>query len=151
MCFGHLGAQIIKENLNSGDGVLEIMVPGRRHDVIFCVVRFQNYVQVTDLLQEESIQFLNHIVHILHHCAFRWNGWANKSEGERFVLTWMLPSIDDSESEKNEQDLEKRTETADMSLIAIIKIICEMRRSEVIPQYYNRIEFVQKFGRGAKP
>jgi hypothetical protein len=40
MCFGHLGALIIKENLNSGDGLLEIMVPGRRHNVIFCVARF---------------------------------------------------------------------------------------------------------------
>ena len=91
------------------------------------------------------------MVHILHKCAFKWDGWANKSEGERFVLTWMLPDIDDSENEKNEQLLEERTEIADKSLIAIVKIICEIRRSQVLPNYYGRLEFIQKFGKGSRP
>lgn len=60
----------------------------------------------------------------------------------------MLPDIDDMESEKNEQLLEERTEIADKSLVAIIKIICEVRRSQVFPQYYNKPEFIMKFGRG---
>ena len=148
MCFGHLGALIIKENLNSGDGVLEIMVPGRRHNVIFCIARFHNYIQVTEILQEESTQFLNHIVHILHKCAIRWDGWANKSEGDRYVLTWLLPDIEDGENEKNEQLLEQRTEIADKSIIATVKIICEIRRSQTFHQYYKRQEFVRKFGLG---
>lgn len=41
-------------------------------------------------------------MHILHACAAKWDGSANKSEGERYVLTWMLPSVDDSDNEKNE-------------------------------------------------
>lgn len=67
------------------------------------------------------------------------------------MLTWMLPDIDDNENEKNEQLLEDRTEIADKSLIAIVKIICEVRRSQVLPPYYNRHDFVLKFGRGMKP
>jgi len=55
------------------------------------VIRLQNYIQAIDILQEESIQFLNQIVGILHKCAEKWDGWANKSEGEKYVLTWKLP------------------------------------------------------------
>lgn len=105
------------------------MIPGGRHNVIFMVIRLQNYVFVTDILQEESIQFLNQIMHILHACAATWDGSANKSEGERYVLTWMLPAVDDSDNEKNEELLERRTELADKSLITAVKIVSEMRRA----------------------
>ena len=39
MCFGQLGAIIIRDAVSSGDGSLEIMIPGHRLNVIFCVVR----------------------------------------------------------------------------------------------------------------
>ena len=73
--------------------------------------------------------FLNQIVQILHMCAQKWDGWANKSEGERYILTWTLPVVDDSDNDKNEQLLEERTEMADKSLITAVKIVSEIRRS----------------------
>jgi len=39
MSFGQLGAVIIRENVSSGDGSLEIMIPGHRINVIFMVCR----------------------------------------------------------------------------------------------------------------
>lgn len=42
MCFGQLGAMIIREAVSGGDGSLEIMIPGHRLNAIFCVVRLQN-------------------------------------------------------------------------------------------------------------
>lgn len=39
MCFGQLGAVIIREAFTGGDGSLEIMIPGRRLNSIFCVVK----------------------------------------------------------------------------------------------------------------
>jgi hypothetical protein len=59
MCFGQLGALIIRDTVSKGDGQLEIMIPGNRRNVIFCVVKLQNYIAATEILQEESIQFLN--------------------------------------------------------------------------------------------
>jgi hypothetical protein len=41
-------------------------------------------------------------VKILHSCADRWSGSANKNEGDKYLLTWKLPDIDESETEKNE-------------------------------------------------
>jgi len=42
------------------------------------------------------------VVKILHECADRWSGWANKNEGDRYLLTWKLPDIEEAENEKNE-------------------------------------------------
>lgn len=106
MSFGELGAVIIRENVSSGDGSLEIMIPGHRINVIFMVVRINSYVEITDTLQENSTVFLNKIVKILHSCADRWSGSTNKNEGDKYLLTWKLPDIDESENEKNEQLLE---------------------------------------------
>lgn len=39
MCFGQLGALIIREGVSGGDGSLEIMIPGKRLNCIFCVIR----------------------------------------------------------------------------------------------------------------
>jgi hypothetical protein len=46
--------------------------------------------------------FLNKIIKILHTCGDRWSGSANNNEGEKYLLTWKLPEIDESENEKNE-------------------------------------------------
>lgn len=106
MAFGQLGAIIIRENVSSGDGSLEIMIPGHRNNVIFLVCRINSFVEISDTLQEHSTVFLNKIVNILHECADRWNGSANKNEGDKYLLTWKLPDIDESENEKNEAQLE---------------------------------------------
>lgn len=78
MSYGELGTAIIRENWASGNGQLDIMIPGLKLSAIFCVVTLKNYVEVTDIIQEESTLFLNQIVAILHGCARKWDGWANK-------------------------------------------------------------------------
>lgn len=88
---------------------------------------------------------------ILHQCASKWDGWANKQEGEKFILTWKLPEIDESDSEKNEQYLEERTEMADKSLITAVKIISEMRRAPHINVAYKNPSITQKLGPNARP
>jgi class 3 adenylate cyclase len=151
MCFGQLGAQIIRDTVSKGDGQLEIMIPGNRRNVIFCAIKLENYVEVTDVLQEESVMFLNQIVSIIHQCASKWNGWANKSEGDKYILTWKIPQIDEMDNEKNEQLLEERTEMADKSLITAVKIVAEMRRAVHINQFYKRPELILKFGTSGRP
>jgi len=44
MSFGQLGAVIIRENVSSGDGSLEIMIPGHRINAIFMVARINDFV-----------------------------------------------------------------------------------------------------------
>jgi hypothetical protein len=87
----------------------------------------------------------------LHQCAEKWDGWANKSEGDRYILTWKLPAIDESDNEKNEQFLEERTEMADKSLITAVKIISEMRRATHLNQIYKRPDLANKLGANSRP
>jgi len=50
MAFGQLGALIIRENVTSGDGQLEVMIPGHRINVIFMVVRVGNFVKISNAM-----------------------------------------------------------------------------------------------------
>lgn len=45
---------------------------------------------------------MNHIVLILHKCAKKWDGWPNKQEGDKFIISWNLPEVDENDNEKNE-------------------------------------------------
>jgi hypothetical protein len=51
MSFGQLGAVIIRENVSSGDGSLEIMIPGHRINVVFMVARLNNFIEITEVLK----------------------------------------------------------------------------------------------------
>jgi hypothetical protein len=45
-----MGAMIIREKISSGDGSLGIMLPGAKATVIFCVIKLQHYIFISDLL-----------------------------------------------------------------------------------------------------
>lgn len=51
MSFGQLGAVIIRENVSSGDGGLDIMIPGHRINSIFLVVRIKHFIELTEALK----------------------------------------------------------------------------------------------------
>jgi class 3 adenylate cyclase len=90
-------------------------------------------------------------VTILHQCAKKWDGWPNKHEGDKFIISWNLPEVDENDNEKNEQLLEQRTELADKSIIAAVKIVSEMRRAIHVNQFYKRPEIIAKMGQGVRP
>ena len=94
---------------------------------------------------------MNNIIQILHGCCQKWDGSASKTEGEKFVLTWQLPHIDEgADNEKNGALLEERTELADKSLIAAVKIVSEINRADHINSLWKRPEFIAKFGHKSK-
>ena len=113
MSFGQLGALIIRENVSSGDGSLEIMIPGHRINVIFMLVRINHFVEITDALKGSTNEFMNKVISIVHSCGHKWDGWANRNETDKYLITWKLPETENStDNEKNEQLLEQRTELA---------------------------------------
>ena len=46
MAFGQLGAVIIRENASSGEGSLEIMIPGHQINAIFLVCRINYFTEI---------------------------------------------------------------------------------------------------------
>lgn len=61
MSFGQLGAIIIREQVSSGDGNLEIFIPGQKLNAIFLVCRIEKFVDYTDVLKTNLTDFLNKI------------------------------------------------------------------------------------------
>lgn len=78
------------------------MIPGHRINVIFMVIRVNDFVEISETLQEHTTVFLNKVIKILHICGDKWSGSANKNEGDKYLLTWKLPDVEESENEKNE-------------------------------------------------
>lgn len=153
MSFGQLGAIIIREQVSSGDGNLEIMIPGQKITAIFMVCKINQFVDYTEVLKTNLTDFLNKITQIMHHCAFRWDGWANKTNGDSYLITWKLPDIEtnSNDHERNESLQEQRTELADKSLIAAIKIVSEIRRANQFNVYFRKNQMVQRFGTMTRP
>jgi class 3 adenylate cyclase len=152
MSFGQLGAIVIKENSSQGDGNFEIMIPGHRINVIFMVCRINKYVEYTEVLKTHTTEFLNKIVGILHECATRWDGAANKTEGDKYLITWKLPNTENqTDNEKNEWLMEQKTEMADKSLIAAVKIVSEMRRASQFASFYKKSGMHSRFGNTTRP
>jgi len=140
MSFGQLGADIIRTQVTGGEGNLDIMIPGLKINAIFMICKINQFTDYTDVLRTNFTDFLNKISSIVHQCAFRWEGWANRTDGDKFVITWRLPESETSNKdvESNEKLQERRTEMADKSLIAAIKIVSEIRRANQFNVYYRK-------------
>ena len=66
MSFGQLGAIIIRGQVSSSDGGLEIFIPGNKINAIFMVVKIQQFVDYTDVLRTNLPDFLNRVIQIVH-------------------------------------------------------------------------------------
>ena len=129
------------------------MIPGTKINAIFMVCKINQFVDYTDVLKTNLTDFMNKITSIVHQCAFRWNGWANTTEGDKFVITWKLPDLDTSSNdfEKNESLQERKTEMADESLITAIKIVSEIRRANQFNVYFRKKQMIDRFGSITRP
>ena len=90
--------------MSSGDGHLEIMIPGQKINAIYMICKINQFVDYTEVLKTNLTDFLNKISEVVHKCAFRWDGWANKTDGNKYVITWKLPDLDSTvnDAQKNE-------------------------------------------------
>ena len=124
--------------MSSGDGNLEIFIPGHKITAILMVVKLNQFVDYSEILKTNLSEFLNKITSIMHHCADRWDGWANKTDGDKFLISWKLPEAEQTNDvEKNEHVMEQRTEMADKSLITAVKIVSEIRRANQFNIYFK--------------
>ena len=70
--------------------------------MIFSFCQIKQFSEITDCLHDEIIVFVNKIVQIIHGCANKWDGQPTNNNGERYVLTWKLPT---GEHVKKESDV----------------------------------------------
>ena len=83
-------------------------MPGNKIDLIFSICRIWQFTEATDCLQDEIIVFVNKIVKIVHDVCSLWEGHPTKNFGEKYLLTWKLPSLDKAIDKNEAEEKERR-------------------------------------------
>lgn len=60
--------------------------------MIFSVCQIRKFSETTECLLDEIIVFVNKIVKIVHECTRRWDGVPSNNNGDKYILTWKLPT-----------------------------------------------------------
>jgi len=72
-----------------------MLIPGKKINMIFSICKIGNFSETTDCLLDEIVVFVNQIVKIIHQCAKEWDGTPTTNNGDRYMLSWRIPTIDD--------------------------------------------------------
>lgn len=94
--FGELGAGIVAESLIQTDPGMDLNAPGKRTELVFSICRIRQFTETTECLQDEIIVFVNKIVKIIHECTKKWDGKPTKNYGDKYLLTWRIPTFSDA-------------------------------------------------------
>merc|ERR1719261_2373437 len=150
--FGEAGAVIIGQNMSSDDGELNILKAGRKVMAIYGFCRINDFMETTQCLLEEVMVFVNKIGHIVHTCVHEWRGAANKNMGDSFLLTWMVQDAEDQRRMLRDgiEVSDKMQELTDRSLVALIKVVSEIRRAADLAAYAKHPKIIPKFGMSYK-
>jgi len=75
---------------------LDFYTQGKRVELVFSFCRIRQFTETTECLQDEIIVFVNKIVKIIHECTKKWDGKPTKNYGDKYLLTWRIPSYSDA-------------------------------------------------------
>eukprot|EP00928_Gymnodinium_smaydae_P024544 TRINITY_DN19832_c0_g2_i1.p1 TRINITY_DN19832_c0_g2~~TRINITY_DN19832_c0_g2_i1.p1 ORF type:complete len:973 (+),score=191.47 TRINITY_DN19832_c0_g2_i1:204-3122(+) len=126
--FGEAGASIIRQNMEHFDSAnVNVMLMGKVVDAIIVSARIHNFSTATEVLQRKIMTFVNQIAEIVHGVVNEYFGAPNKNNGDQFLLIWRCDS-----GLQAGLDAKK---LADMSMIAVAKILAGIHQSPVLARY----------------
>jgi len=107
---------------------MELLIPGRKVNMIFSVCHIRKFSETTECLLDEIIVFVNKIVKIVHECGKRWDGIPSNNNGDKYILTWKLPTQADVQQKFNRKTTLRSANSASMegevsALIPEMKIV----------------------------
>ncbi|KFG31685.1 adenylate and guanylate cyclase catalytic domain-containing protein [Toxoplasma gondii RUB] len=146
--FGEAGASIIGRNMRSGDGDLNIMIPGEKVQAIFGFCDIRSFTEITECLQEDVMVFINTVGNIVHNCCHLWNGAANQNVGDAFLFTWKLGHAFEADRIKDNHEAVESGEMANKALVAFVKTIVEIRRNSDLIAFERDPRMTSRFGVG---
>lgn len=85
--FGEAGGDIIKHNLSSNQE-LDPMLKGKKKFAIFGFCDIRGFQTINEILQEQTMIFVNEIADLVHTSVDRFGGAANKNIGDAFLCVW---------------------------------------------------------------
>lgn len=90
-----------------------MQIPGRKVNMIFSICQIRQFSETTDCLQDEIIVFVNKIVKIIHECTRRWEGVPTNNNGDKYILTWRLPTSNDVTKRNDVESSREITDNAE--------------------------------------
>ena len=114
------------------------MMPGKRTMAIYAFCDIRNFTDTTEALQEEVMIFVNEIARIVHGIVNEHLGMPNKNIGDAFLLVWKIPeteTYEDIDRNISIADSFIVNNLADISLIAVLKVIAKLNREPKILNY----------------
>ena len=101
----------------------------------FCDIRY--FSDITEVLEEGVMIFVNEVARIVHSNVSAGLGAANKNIGDAFLLVWRIP---DTEVIENNGEMyinpgRKTAALADMSLYSFMTIIADINKNEALQKY----------------
>lgn len=138
--FGEAGSKIIAHNIK-GQNEMDPMLPGVKSMFIFGFCDIRNFTDISEVLEEEVMLFVNTIGDIVHNTVNQYSGFANKNIGDAFLIVWKF------EKEDQEYDLDRDvlelipsnrvSQLADMSVISFLLILAQLKKSRDLQAYNN--------------
>lgn len=123
--FGEAGSRIIAENMSKGEAV-NPLIPGKKIIAIFGFCDIRQFTNITEVLKEDIMVFVNEIAKIVHGEVHRNHGSANKNIGDAFLLVWKIPehAIEiDEDSNVIVKDSKLLGSFGELALLSFVRII----------------------------
>lgn len=142
--YGDAGKKIIVTNLASKDYV-NPLIPGEKMYGVFGFCIINSFVELTEVLQTDILEFLNAVAETVHATVDKYLGSTNKNIGESFLLAWKFPAEDFEIS--NGKIVAKNDNVmtlVDLALFAYLKIIAKIAKLVHLKKFTEN-QNVQKF------
>mmetsp|Transcript_84256 Transcript_84256/g.195887 ORF Transcript_84256/g.195887 Transcript_84256/m.195887 type:complete len:1018 (+) Transcript_84256:52-3105(+) len=124
--FGEAGSEIIGHNLDDDNATVDALVPGSKVEAIYGWCGIRHFATATDVLQENTMVFVNQVAEIVHRIVDEHLGAANKNVGEAFLLVWRIGLFEESSLQ---------SKVADLSVMSFIKVVAELNRDRQLAEY----------------
>ena len=66
------------------------MSSGNIIEAIFGFCFIHDFAEISEVFEEKTMIFVNHICDIVHACVDKFNGYTNKNIGDCFLLAWKI-------------------------------------------------------------
>jgi class 3 adenylate cyclase len=119
------------------------MIPGQKIMALFGFCDIRNFTDATEVLEADVMVFVNEIAAICHRVTYEHLGSPNKNIGDAFLLVWKFAQSDCKITETAEETsiellkTPKVSQTADLAVLALIKMISDITKAQSLQKYKN--------------
>ncbi|VWU49457.1 adenylyl cyclase alpha, putative, partial [Hepatocystis sp. ex Piliocolobus tephrosceles] len=145
--FGEAGAKMISKNINEEERI-NLLVNGEIVYSVFSFCDIRNFTEITEMLKEKIMIFINLVAEIIHECCDFYGGSVNKNIGDAFLLVWKYDKkyvphtnynyskqgggINDYNIYDDSSDKENIKRICDSAFVSTVRTLIKLQQSEKI-------------------